>query len=119
VGEPISREVVVYRDPKGRAPAREWLLGLTDAVVRAAVLIRIRRLQLGNAGDSKPVGAVVHERRIHKVAGLRLYYGLDGRTLVVLLCGGTKRTQSRDIARAKRLRAAYRRKKTYESAHTV
>ena len=118
MAEPIQRDVVVYRDPEGRSPAREWLLGLDDATVRAAVLTRIRRLQLGNPGDTKSLGEGVHELRIHAGGGVRLYYGLDGRVLVVLLCGGTKRTQARDIAKAKKLWAAYRKEKTSDPAHS-
>jgi putative addiction module killer protein len=83
------------------------------------MLTRIRRLSLGHTGDSKHVGAGVHELRVHFAGGLRLYFGMAGRSLVILLCGGDKRGQARDIARAKRLWTDYQQEQTHESAHSV
>ena len=68
---------------------------------RAKIDIAIGRLQLGNKGDSKPVGSGVHELRIDYGPGYRLYYGNDGRALIILLCGGDKKTQKKDIQDAK------------------
>lgn len=78
-----------------------WFDGLRDAMTKARIAIRIRRLSLGNPGDVKPVGAGVSELRIDHGPGYRLYYVQRGQALVVLLCGGDKRSQDRDIARAK------------------
>lgn len=63
--------------------------------------IRIARLRLGNLGDSKSVGQGVYELRVHFGPGYRIYYGLDGEKLVLLLCGGDKKTQKKDIEKAK------------------
>jgi putative addiction module killer protein len=75
-------------------------LGLRDREARARITVRIRRLSLGNPGDVKPVGSGVSEMRIDYGPGYRVYFIRRGDTVVVLLCGGDKRTQDRDIARA-------------------
>ena len=69
-------------------------------MAKTRILIRIRRLSLGNLGDVKPVGEGVSELRIDYGAGYRVYFVQRGKTLVVLLAGGDKRTQTRDIQRA-------------------
>jgi putative addiction module killer protein len=77
-----------------------WFAGLVDERARAKVLIRLRRLSLGNPGDVRPVGRGVSELRIDWGPGLRVYYAQRGDALVILLGGGDKRTQTRDIQRA-------------------
>ena len=80
-----------------------WLDGLRDVRARARVLVRVERLVAGNPGDVKPVGEGVSELRIDYGPGYRVYFKKQGRTIVVLLAGGDKRTQSRDIEKALRL----------------
>jgi putative addiction module killer protein len=80
-----------------------WLEGLRDRRARARIQTRIDRLTRGNLGDVEPVGEGVSELRIDYGPGYRLYFVQRGRTLVILLCGGDKRTQSSDIARAIKL----------------
>jgi len=77
-----------------------WFAGLKDRGARARITVRIRRLSLGNPGDVRPVGSGVSEMRVDHGPGYRLYFVGRGDTIVVLLCGGDKRTQNRDIARA-------------------
>lgn len=77
-----------------------WFEGLKDRAARARITARIRRLSLGNPGDVKPVGQGVSEMRIDYGPGYRVYFVQRGEALVILLCGGDKRDQSRDIARA-------------------
>lgn len=77
-----------------------WLRDLRDSQARARIIARVRRLSLGNAGDVKPVGAGVSELRIDYGPGYRVYFQQRGAILVVLLCGGSKRTQQPDIKRA-------------------
>jgi len=80
-----------------------WLRALRDSQTRARIAARIRRLSFGNLGDVKPVGEGVSELRIHYGPGYRVYYIQRGAVLIVLLCGGDKGTQKRDIETAKRL----------------
>jgi putative addiction module killer protein len=80
-----------------------WLKKLRDRQARGRILVRVRRLQLGNPGDVAPVGDGVSELRIPYGPGYRIYFIQRGATLIVLLAGGDKRTQDRDIARAKEL----------------
>ena len=77
-----------------------WLGGLRDARARARILVRIDRLALGNPGDVKPVGEGVSELRISYGPGYRVYFTRRGETLLLLLCGGDKSSQRRDIAEA-------------------
>lgn len=70
----------------------EWFVGLKDAVGQSAVLKRIDRIEEGNFGDHRFVGAGVWEIRIHRGPGYRVYYGEDGPAIVLLLCGGDKGT---------------------------
>ncbi len=81
----------------------KWLDGLDDIRARARILVRIERLAAGNPGDVKPVGEGVSELRIDYGPGYRVYYKRQGRSVVILLAGGDKRTQSRNIKTALRL----------------
>ncbi len=83
----------------------EWLNGLADAAVRGVVVARIKRLERGLIGDVEPVGEGVSELRIHVGAGWRVYFVQRGAYVIVLLGGGSKRTQKNDIKRAKTLAA--------------
>jgi putative addiction module killer protein len=86
-----------------------WTSSLRDRRALAYVNARILRLACGNAGDAKPVGDGVSEMRIHYGPGYRVYFTRQGDRLIVLLVGGTKKTQQADIAMAKRLSAQLRR----------
>ena len=88
-----------YVTQDGRNPFREWLATL-DRALRARVQARVLRFATGNLGDHKSVGVGVQEARLMFGAGYRLYFGLEGKSLVILLVGGTKATQPRDIRRA-------------------
>jgi putative addiction module killer protein len=81
----------------------QWLDGLCDLQARARVQVRIERLAQGNAGDIQPVGGGVSELRIHYGPGYRVYFKQRGREVVILLAGGDKRTQAKDIRTALRL----------------
>lgn len=81
----------------------QWFAKLADVNARARIDIRIIRLRLGNFGDAKSVGGGVSELRIDHGPGYRVYFARKGRTVVVLLAGGDKRTQDRDIVLAKKL----------------
>jgi len=81
----------------------EWLDGLSDLSVRGVIVARIKRLELGLMGDVVPVGKGVSELRIHFGAGWRIYFVQRNSQLIVLLVGGSKRTQKADIKQAKAL----------------
>ena len=81
----------------------KWLDTLNDIRAKARILVRIERLAAGNPGDVKPVGGGVSELRIDYGPGYRVYYKKHGRQVVILLAGGDKRTQAKDIKSAMRL----------------
>jgi len=95
-----SKTVIIYRDAAGKEPFNDWLNGLRDAHTRRRILQRLRRLESGNFGDCKSVGSGVSELRFFIGPGYRVYFGQDGNSLVVLLCGGDKSGQRRDIQQA-------------------
>ena len=82
---------------------RVWLDGLRDGTARLRIDDRLQRLASGNAGDTKSVGDGVQELRLHFGPGYRVYYIWQDGVLIILLCGGDKNSQARDIARAKQL----------------
>jgi putative addiction module killer protein len=84
----------------GESLYRPWLVGL-DKAVRARIQARVQRFEEGNLGKGRHFGAGLHEAILDFGPGYRLYYGLLGDTVVVLLCGGSKSGQQRDLERAK------------------
>jgi putative addiction module killer protein len=82
---------------------RKWRSRLRDERARALIASRLDRLAQGNAGDAEPVGDGISELRIHHGPGYRIYFQKRGTTIIVLLCGGDKSTQAKDIKAAKRL----------------
>ena len=103
-------ELIRYRQEDGREPYTEWFRGLRDQMAKARIEVRLRQIQVGNMGDSKPVGEGVTELRIHVGAGYRVYCGQHGQEWVILLCGGDKSSQSTDIAKAKALWGDWKRR---------
>lgn len=81
----------------------EWVERLRDSRARVKIVARIKRLSFGNFGDAAPVGAGVSELRIHYGPGYRVYLVKTGERLIVLLCGGDKSTQEKDIKLAKKM----------------
>jgi putative addiction module killer protein len=86
---------------------RDWLDGLRDMVAVKAIRRRIARVQVGLLGDVKPIGGGVHELRVDHGPGYRVYFARRGETLILLLCGGDKSSQPRDIAKAIALAEAW------------
>ena len=79
----------------------EWLAELADLRARAKILVRLRNAMMGNFGDCAPIGEGLSEMRIHSGPGYRIYFLRRGQDVFILLCGGDKSTQHKDIARAK------------------
>lgn len=103
----MAFEIRRYRTASGREPFTDWLSDLSDRQSRARILARLERLELGNFGDAKLLRDGVSELRIDWGPGYRVYFGRDGRTVIVLLCGGDKRKQAADIRRAVELWEEY------------
>ena len=99
--ETEPKEVLEYVRDDGKNPFREWLLSLENTGARAQVRVRIARLRLGNFGDARSVGEGVNELRLPIGPGYRIYFGRVGDKVVLLLCAGEKKTQRKDITRAK------------------
>lgn len=81
----------------------DWLDKLRDSRAKARIIARLDRMEMGNIGDVRPVGDGICELRIHYGPGYRVYFVQRGPVVVVLLCGGAKRTQQADIVKAKKL----------------
>lgn len=96
-----------YVTDRGDCPFDEWLKSL-DAQTRVRINARLNRLRLGNFGDFKSVGTGVYELRLFFGPGYRVYYGLAGKQVVLLLAGGTKKKQDRDIRAAQQFWDEYR-----------
>ena len=101
--EAVAREIRKLELAGGESPFDTWLNSLRDKKLQAAVDARLARVRAGNFGDHKQVGGGVFELRIDKGPGLRVYFGLRGMQVVILLGGGDKSTQPRDIRRAPEL----------------
>jgi putative addiction module killer protein len=103
-------ELRYYLAVDGRSPFEEWFSGL-DAAAGAKVSVALARVEQGNLSNAKGVGEGVLEYRIDWGPGCRVYFGRDGDVLVILLTGGTKKRQQRDIEQAKVLWADYKRRR--------
>jgi putative addiction module killer protein len=103
-------EVLEYLDETQRNPFRDWLEALRDREARARIRVRINRIRQGNFGDCKAVGSGVSELRIDYGPGYRVYFGRQGEQIVILLCGGDKQTQPREIETAQARWADYLRR---------
>jgi len=103
-------DLIVYEQDQGQRPFEKWLDNLRDKQAQTRIARRIRQVQNGTLGDSKPVGEGVLELRIDVGAGYRIYCGRHGEALVILLCGGDKASQSKDIERAKEFWADWKRR---------
>ena len=103
-------ELLRYQREDGREPFSEWLNALRDKVAQARIRMRLRQVQSGNFGDGEPVGEGVIELRVHVGAGYRVYCGRHGKSVVLLLCGGDKRSQTGDIKRARELWSEWKRR---------
>lgn len=106
----MTIEVREYETADGGCPFRDWLESL-DRPTRARIQARVLRFETGNLGDHKSVGGGVQEARVMFGPGYRIYFGQEGKTLVLLLVGGTKSTQVPDIAQAQDYWRDYQKRK--------
>ena len=103
-------QILEYLDAAGDSPYRHWFESL-DAQAAAKVTVALTRIELGNLSNVKGVGAGVLEFRLDFGPGYRIYFGKDGDRLVILLAGGTKSRQQKDIAAAQKRWADYKKRK--------
>lgn len=94
------RRIELYQDASGKEPFSEWVRSLARAY-RMRVFVRLDRVETGNLGDCKPIGEGVFELRLHFGPGYRIYFGEIDNTIILLLCGGEKSSQAKDVQRAK------------------
>ena len=97
----------------GTVPFKKWFSQLRDHRARAKILARLARLRIGNPGSTVSVGESVKELKVNYGPGYRIYFGQAADQIIILLCGGDKRTQNEDIKKAKALWAEYKRHKNY------
>ncbi len=103
------REIRQYITAEDKIPFDEWINSLRDIRAKARIEQRLERLSLGNLGDYKPIGDGTYELRIDYGNGYRIYFGQIGLVVILLLCGGDKSTQNRDIRKAKEYWQDFRR----------
>jgi putative addiction module killer protein len=96
-----------YVTRTGKNPFRKWLLSLRDIHARAKIRVRLNRIRSGNFGDVKSIGDGVSELKINHGPGYRVYFAKKGNAIVLLLCGGDKPSQTKDIKTAKEHWADY------------
>ena len=104
------KELRVFETVDGRRPFDQWLDSLRDKLTVARIASRLNRVALGNLGDVKSIGGGVSELRLAFGSGYRVYFGQDGDRIILLLCGGDKGTQERDIRVARIYLEEYRRR---------
>lgn len=100
-----------YVTEEGKKPFKDWLEGLRDVRGRAKIRIRLDRARLGNLGDMKHVSQGVNELRIDYGPGYRVYFGIEENRLILLLIGGDKSSQQKDITRAVEYWQSHKRRK--------
>ncbi len=99
-----------YITEAGKIPFKEWLESLKDVHARAKIRVALDRLRLGNFGHARSIGEGVYELKIDYGPGYRVYYAFTGKTVVLLLYGGDKASQNKDIVRAKDYWKAFKRR---------
>lgn len=106
----MEYEIEIYANESGKEPFREWLSSLKDLDTQALIFQRLQRIRLGNFGDCKPIDEGLWEFRIHHKAGIRVYYARVGQRLLLIVGGGDKRSQQRDITKAKKCLEDYKKR---------
>jgi len=100
-------QIEIYQDNKGQELFVDWLESLSDSRARAKIKVRLARIRLGNLGDYKPLGSGLYELRVDEGIGYRIYFTQDLDKKIILL-GGSKKSQSKDIDKARKCLKDYR-----------
>lgn len=99
--EPFLHTIAYYLTETGKKPFKDWLDGLKDVTARAKIRVRLDRVRLGLLGDNRFVGEGVYELKVNHGPGYRVYYACERNNVILLLLGGDKSRQKKDIAQAK------------------
>ena len=106
----MAIEIELYVTESGKVPFTDWLNGLKDITARAKVRVCLDRVKMENFGNFKPLGQGLAELKIHYGPGFRVYYGQSGKKIILLLTGGDKSSQQKDIKKAREYWEDYRRR---------
>ena len=106
----FERTIGYYKTVAGEIPYRKWFDSLKNNQIKQVIDVRLARVRVGNFGDCSSVGDGIFELRIHIHGGYRIFFGQIGNTIVLLLLGGIKKTQVRDIKKAKDYWSDYKRR---------
>lgn len=109
--EARERQILIYQTPERRLPYVEWFNALADPVAQQKIDARLATVRAGSLGKTRSLDDGVHELKIDYGPGYRVYFAFDGMSIVLLLCGGDKRSQARDIRGAKQYWAAYKKER--------
>ena len=101
--------VLQYETPEGICPFKQWIDAVKETQTQARIFRYVRALSLENFSNCRPVGSGVHELKINVGPGYRIYFGNEGKTILIILCGGSKKTQAQDIKRAHLYWSQYKR----------
>jgi putative addiction module killer protein len=104
----MPKEIRVYEQKSGKVPFENWLFGLGDKSIISRIVARLNRVAHGNLGDTKSLGGGLYELRMTFGSGYRVYFAIEGKTIIVLFCGGDKASQSWDIKQARIFLEDYR-----------
>ena len=99
--EATRKKIKIFQDSNGNEPFVKWIKTVSTPT-RARVFAKLDRVETGNLGDCKFIGEGVSEFRLHFGPGYRIYYGEIDNTIILLLCGGDKSTQTKDVKKAKK-----------------
>jgi len=97
----VNYSVEIFKTATGKMPFKKWINDLADMRARVAIEMRIDRLSLGNLGQSKSLGGGLHELKVDVGPGYRVYFGRVGQQVILLLCAGDKKSQQKDIDKAR------------------
>jgi putative addiction module killer protein len=98
----VRKQLRIYKTKRNKEPFTKWLMSLKDRITRAKIRSRLDRLIVGHYGDYKLLDDGIKELRLHFGAGYRIYFAEQSNIIILLLCGGSKGTQKRDIKKAKK-----------------
>jgi putative addiction module killer protein len=104
----VEYSVKYFKTTSGKIPLKQWLNDLSDMETRVAIELRIDRILLGNLGNCNTLGGGLHELKIYIGPGYRIYFGKVGQQIILLLCAGDKKSQPKDIVKARKYLKDYK-----------